>query len=82
MTDGAPEEPHNDNVELFPGPTKQPFSADMLLREAIKADLPEVIILGWDRDDTLYMVSNLTTKPEMLWAMEKAKLALLTPDAD
>jgi len=72
----APEKPHNDNVELFPGQTKQPFSADMLLRDAIKADLPEVIILGWNRDDNLFLSSSTQDAPKILWLLEKARMKL------
>lgn len=71
-----------ENVAFFPGPTAQPYAPDLLLRGALNAKLSEVIILGWDEDGELFFSGSSTSKPEILWLLESARMALFLHEPD
>lgn len=70
-----------DNVSFFPGPTSEPYSPDLILRGALKAKLTDVIVLGWDGDD-LFFSGSMTSKPDILWLLENARMALFLQSQD
>lgn len=67
---------NDENVLFFPGETKEGFSPEMVLRGAMKADLAQTVIVGWDQDDNLFFSSSTQDAPEILWLLEKARMAL------
>lgn len=40
----------NDNVVQFPGATTMDVPVQKVLEEAIKADLEDVVVMGWTKD--------------------------------
>lgn len=66
-----------DNISIFPGITPNKYDANITLEAATRADLDEVIVLGWDKDGELFFSASNGNGPECLWLIEKAKLALL-----
>lgn len=72
----------DENVVFFTGDTKEPFTPEILLRGAIKADLADVIVIGWDKDEMLFVSSSLQKGPDMLWLLEKAKMTLVGYNGD
>ena len=50
---------------------------DRVLRKAGEADRESVIVIGYDRDGNEYFASSIANGPEVVWALERAKLQLL-----
>lgn len=67
----------DDNVMIFTGVTPIQFDADVILRGALKANLSEVVIVGYDEDGTEFFSSSQPSGPDVLWMLERAKLGLL-----
>jgi len=66
-----------DNVISLGNITRLDLPVDRVL-DAAKKDVSErVVVLGWDNDGELYFASSFADGGEVLWLMEKAKLALL-----
>ena len=51
-----------------------------VLMEAIKADLHDVIVLGYTPDGVEYIAGTSSDMRKMLWQLEQAKMFALTPD--
>lgn len=67
-----------DNIAMFPGITPNDYDANIMLEAATRADLENVIILGWKKDGSMFFSSSMGDGPECLWLIEKTKAALLT----
>lgn len=67
-----------DNVRMFTGITPNNYDANVMLEAATRADLTDVIIMGWDKDGDLFFSASMGDGPECLWLIEKAKAALLS----
>jgi hypothetical protein len=63
-------------VEL-PVITSLDLPAERVLNAAIKEDLDEVVIVGFDKDGDFYFASNKSDGGGVLWLFELAKKALL-----
>lgn len=50
---------------------------ERILRGASEADLSAVIVIGYDKDGGEYFASSIADGPEVLWALERAKLRLM-----
>lgn len=71
-----------DNVKFFPGVTPNDYHADIMLQGAMGA-LGWVVIIGEDKDGNEFFSASKSGGPEILWALERAKLKLLrTVDGD
>lgn len=73
---------NDENMLFFPGETKEGFSPEMILRGALKAGLADVVVLGWYKDDALFMSSSLQDSPDIVWLLEKAKMTLVGYNID
>ncbi|RUM47815.1 MAG: hypothetical protein DSY80_00515 [Desulfocapsa sp.] len=67
----------DDKIINFHGATRLDLPADRVLREAINADLEDVVVVGWDNDGILHFASNKASGPEILWLLEVARKKLL-----
>lgn len=61
----------------FDGVTSLDISADRVLDVAKAAEMQSVIIIGYDADGEEYFASSISDGPEVLWALERAKMRLL-----
>lgn len=69
------------NIIPFSGITKLDMPVEQVLEQAKKkVDSGGVIVLGWDDDEELYFASSIADGGEVLWLLEKAKLALMEMD--
>lgn len=50
---------------------------ERILRKAVEADLDQVIVIGYDKGGNEYFASSISNGPEVVWALERAKLRLL-----
>ena len=66
-----------DNIKLFTGITAEPFEPNIMLEAATRAELTDVVIIGWDKNGDLYFLASNGNGPECLWLIEQAKKALL-----
>ncbi len=67
----------NDNVIPLGNITRLDLPVDRVL-DAAKEDISErVVVLGWDKDGELYFASSFADGGDVMWLLEKAKLALL-----
>lgn len=55
---------------------------ERILRAAADASLQSVIVIGYDQDGGEYFASSLASGPEVLWALERAKMKLLQIEGD
>lgn len=62
--------------------TKLDLPADRILAKAQAAGLETAIVIGVDKDGDFYFASSAADGGDVLWWIEKAKLALLTGDHD
>lgn len=60
----------------FPGITTLDLDPDRMLARAA-GELATVIIIGETKDGEEYFASSVASGPEVLWALERAKLKLL-----
>jgi hypothetical protein len=67
----------DDNVVILPVVTTIPIPVERILTQAMKADLKMCIIIGENEDGSLYFSSSEPDGGDVLWQLEKAKLALL-----
>ena len=67
----------DDNVVILPVITTIPIPVDRILSQAMKADLKMCIIIGENADGSLYFGSSEPDGGDVLWLLERAKLALL-----
>lgn len=66
-----------DNISMFPGITPNDYDANIMLEAATRAELDNVIIIGWDKNGDMFFSSSMGDGPECLWLIEKAKKSLL-----
>lgn len=71
-----------DNISIFPGVTPNKYDPNITLEAATRAELTEVIVIGWDADGDLFFSASNGDGPECLWLIEKAKAALLVAGED
>ena len=50
---------------------------ERILRKATDANLEMVIVIGIDADGVEYFSSSVSSGPDVLWALERAKINLL-----
>jgi hypothetical protein len=60
----------------LPCVTSLNLDADKVISKAA-GKLTQVVIVGYDRDGEFYFASSVADGPEVLWALEQAKLKLL-----
>lgn len=60
----------------LPCVTSLNLDADRVISKAV-GQLAQVVIVGYDRDGDFYFASSVADGPEVLWALEQAKLRLL-----
>ena len=65
-----------DNVVPFTGITKLDLPADHVIEQA-RGKLKSVVIVGELEDGSEYFASSVAGGPDVLWALERAKLRLL-----
>lgn len=61
----------------FDGVTSLDISADRVLDVAKAAEMQSVIVIGYDADGCEYFASSIADGPEVLWALERAKMRLM-----
>ena len=57
--------------------TSLDIPVERVLRKADDANLSMVVVIGYDQDGEEYFASSVAGGPEVLWALERAKLRLL-----
>jgi hypothetical protein len=73
----------NSNVVDFTGVTRLNLDPVRVLNAAVKTELTDVVILGYDKDGDEYFCSSVADGATVLWLMERLKKLLLeTPDPD
>lgn len=69
------------DIKIFPGSKK--MDANALLQAATGADLKEVVIIGWDQNDNMFVSGTMAPNSlEMIGTIEIAKDALLHEYSD
>ena len=67
-------------VVIMPGPTRLNIPAERVLEAAAKAEITDVVILGYDAEGNEYFASSLADGGTVLWLLERLKLKLLQTD--
>lgn len=67
----------SDNVVDFPGITTLDMAPERILEVARKANLSDVVILGYDQAGDEWFASSVADGAEVLWLLERLKLQLL-----
>lgn len=67
----------DDNVVILPVISTLPVPVERILEQAMKADLKMCIVIGMNQDESPYFASSEPDGGDILWWIEKAKLALL-----
>lgn len=62
---------HNEKVISLPASTN--YTAEQALHSALKADLTDVMVIGYDEDGDLFVRSSKMTRAEGLFMVEKAR---------
>lgn len=71
-----------DNVIAFPGVTTLDIEPSKVLSSAIEQDLDSAIVIGRDKDGSLYFAASGGDAFETLWLLEIAKRELLRMGED
>lgn len=66
-----------DNVVSFTGITRLDSDPQRVIEAAQKAGLEGVVILGYTEDGAEYFAASYASGPDVLWLLERCKLALL-----
>ena len=66
-----------DNVVVLPVITRLDIPPERVLNAALAEDLDRVVVIGRKKDGSYYFSSSTADGAEVLWQMERAKLALL-----
>jgi hypothetical protein len=66
-----------DNVIDFTGVTLLDTPPPKVLEYAARANLQDVVVLGWDDDGNLYFASSSADGAEVNWLLDSAKQELL-----
>lgn len=64
-------------VTIFPGVTPLPFDADVMLDGAKCVGLKSVVIIGETESGEEFFSSSISSGPETLWMLERAKHKLM-----
>lgn len=64
-------------VVPFTGPTTHDLPVGNLLAAAGESNLKEVMIIGFEPDDTLYLATSSGRFPDMLWLLKLAERIIL-----
>lgn len=67
----------DDNVVNLDCVTRLPLKPERVLNGALKAGLKFCVVVGESEDGVEYFASTISDGPEVLWALERAKLKLL-----
>jgi len=59
----------SDNVEKFPGAFFGTIPSETILSAAIEADLPGVIVIGYDKDGNLYWAHSMPEPEKVIWLL-------------
>lgn len=51
--------------------------AERVLAEAQKEGLTDAVVIGWDKDGTMYLKSSYADGPNVLWLLEQARDTIL-----
>jgi hypothetical protein len=62
---------NNEKVIELPASTN--YTAEQALNSALKADLTDVMVIGYDEDGNLFVRSSRMTRAEGLFMVEKAR---------
>lgn len=65
-----------DNIINFPGITRLKIDPDKVLSAPV-GNLTSVVVVGYDKNGAEYFAASDPSGPEVLWLLERAKLALL-----
>lgn len=65
------------NLRLFPGVTVLDHQPDVMLELAKRAELAEVVILGFDKAGEFFFSSNKADGGAVLWLLELARSQLM-----
>jgi len=66
-----------DNVVEFNGVTTLDLTPDRVIKEALKAKMTEVVIVGFDEDGEFYFASSQADGGNVIYHLEMAKYHLL-----
>lgn len=66
-----------DNVVNFPGITTLDMDPERILEGARKANLSDIVILGYDQAGDEWFASSVADGAQVLWLLERLKLQLL-----
>jgi hypothetical protein len=66
-----------DNVVNFPGITTLDMDPERIMEGARKANLSDIVILGYDQAGDEWFASSVADGAEVLWLLERLKLQLL-----
>lgn len=69
------------NVSQMNNISTMPLLPDQILCEAVD-ELETVVVLGYDREGDEYFASNISDGPEVVWLLERSKIALLAVTAE
>lgn len=61
------------NTKVIELPASTNYTAEQALQSALKADLTDVLILGYDQDGDLFVRSSKMTRAEGLFMVKKAE---------
>jgi len=53
------------------------LNPEVVLNAAVEANLDNVIVIGWTKDDALYFVTSKTETADILLSLEAAKHSLI-----
>lgn len=67
----------DDNIVDFPGASYRDIPPEAVLKAALKADLAEVLVLGWTTDNNLYAAPSMVNPAEALMLIESFKHAMM-----
>lgn len=65
------------NVRILHGVTRHDIPVERVLRGALAANLSRCIVIGQDADGSLWFASTRADGGDVLWELERAKMALL-----
>ena len=61
-------------IKLVPNGT---LPADRVWADAQSQGLTDAVVLGWDKDGTMYLKSSYSDGPNVLWLLEQARDIIL-----
>ena len=70
------------DVVIFPGISRLDIPVERVIEGAKNAKLESAVVMGWDDAGVLYFASSYADGGDVLWLMEKAKMALLNVQAE